>query len=266
MKDSGGYTYLPALGWLPGYPREWLRFDLVAGLTSAAVVIPKAMALAVIAGLPIAVGLYTALVPMAIYAVMGTSRPLSVSTTSAIAVLTASGLAGIAPHSNSAELMGAATMLALLVGGMLALASFLKLGFVANFISDPVLTGFKAGIGAIIIVDQVPKLLGVHFSKGGFFQNLASIAEHIPETIVPTVVLGLITLALVVGLQYLSPRAPGPLLAVVVGIAASGLMGLERMGVDLVGNIPAGLPAFTMPHISLARELWPAALGIALMS
>src|SRR5688572_1465379 len=135
-----------------------LRFDVIAGLTTAAVVVPKAMAYATIAGLPAEAGLYTACIPMVIYAVLGTSRVLSVSTTSTIAILTAGALTSIGSNASPGALLTAASTLALLVGVMLALTSVLRLGFVANFISDPVLTGFKAGIGLVIVVDQLPKL------------------------------------------------------------------------------------------------------------
>jgi sulfate permease, SulP family len=141
-------TPIPMLGWITAYPREWLRFDLVAGLTTAAVVIPKAMAFAAIAGLPLVVGLYTSLVPLVIYAVMGTSRPLSVTTTSTIAILTLASLNRVSPGGDTTTLMAAATTLALLTGGYLLLAGFLRLGYIANLISDPVLTGFKAARGS----------------------------------------------------------------------------------------------------------------------
>src|SRR5271167_2808252 len=169
-------TYIPMLGWMPGYQKDWLRPDVIAGLTAAAVVIPKAMAYATIAGLPVQVGLYTALVPMAIYAVMGTSRPLSVSTTTTLAVLTATDLGPVVPSGDPSSLLRASAMLTLMVGGVLVLASLLRLGFVANFISEPVLVGFKAGIGIVIVLDQVPKILGIHFPRGSFLHNVLAIA------------------------------------------------------------------------------------------
>jgi MFS superfamily sulfate permease-like transporter len=181
---------LPVLEWLPGYRKEWLRLDLIAGLTAAAVVIPKAMAYASIAGLPLQVGLYTALVPLVIYALPGTSRPLSVSTTTTIAILTAAELAHVAPGGAPAELIRATATLALLVGAALLVASAFRLGFVADFISEPVLIGFKAGIGLVIVLDQLPKLLGVHITKGGFLHNLSATVAAIPDTSVPTFAVG----------------------------------------------------------------------------
>ena len=254
------------LGWLRGYQKDWLRPDLMAGLITAAVVIPKAMAYATIAGLPVQVGLYTALFPMLIYALLGTSRPLSVSTTTTIAILVATQLSMVAPDGDAAALMRASVTLTLLVGILLTLASLLRLGFVANFISEPVLIGFKAGIGLVIVLDQIPKLLGVHFAKGGFVHNLAALAQAIPETSLATFAVGATMIVLLVGLEHFAPRVPAPLIAVAAGIGAMGLFGLQAHGVEAVGHIPRGLPSLVLPDLSLIEELWPGALGIALMS
>jgi len=154
------------------YEKAWLRSDVVAGLVTAAVVVPKAMAYATIAGLPVEVGLYTAIVPMVIYAVLGTSRVLSVSTTTTIAILVAADLGAAVPNGDQATLMRATVTLGLLVGAMLLVAALLRLGFVADFISEPVLIGFKSGIGLVIVLDQIPKLLGFHIAKGNFLENV----------------------------------------------------------------------------------------------
>ena len=256
----------PIPDWLFSYQKSWLRSDLIAGLTSAAVVIPKAMAYATIAGLPVQVGLYTVLVPMAIYAVMGTSRPLSVSSTTTIAVLTAAELGRVAPGGDPSSLFRASATLTLMVGVFLVLASLLRLGFIAEFISEPVLVGFKAGIGVVIVLDQVPKILGIHISKGSFFHDVAAIVQGIPETSLTTLAVGLVAIILLVGFERFLPRVPAPLIAVATGIAAAYLLGLGAHGVGLVGRIPQGLPSMTPPDFSLLQELWPGALGIALMS
>ena len=257
---------VPAMEWLPRYDRAWLPQDVIAGLTTAAVILPKAMAYGALAGLPVQAGLYTALVPTAVYAFLGSSRRLSVSTTTTIGILTAAEIAAVAPDGNPAQAMMVASTLAVMVGLLLVLASILRLGFLANFISDPVLTGFKAGIGVVIVVDQVPKLLGMHFDKGGFFENVFSIFGHLPETSVPTLAVAFGSLAIMVLLPRLAPRVPAPLVAVGAAIAASGLMGLANAGVSVVGAIPAGLPSPVLPDQSLFVQMWPAALGIALMS
>src|ERR1700757_1382709 len=134
---------IPAITWLRGYEKQWLRADILAGLIAAAVVVPKAMAFATIAGLPVQVGLYTAFVPMLAYALLGTSRVLSVSTTSTLAVVTVSALSQVPTPDPAGQLQALAT-LPLLIGGILILASLLRLGFLANFISEPVLIGFQA--------------------------------------------------------------------------------------------------------------------------
>jgi high affinity sulfate transporter 1 len=257
---------IPALEWLPAYNRDWLPRDVVAGLTTAAVILPKAMAYGALAGLPVQAGLYTALVPTAVYAFLGSSRRLSVSTTTTIGILTAAEVATVAPAGDPAQAMAVASTLAVMVGVLLVLASALRLGFLANFISDPVLTGFKAGIGVVIVVDQVPKLLDIHFHKGGFFENVLAIVRHSPETSLVTLAVAAATIAIMAVLPKLSPRVPAPLIAVGAAIAASGLMGLGTAGVALVGAIPPGLPALVLPDQSLFVGMWPAALGIALMS
>jgi high affinity sulfate transporter 1 len=260
------YGYFPITDWLFSYNKEWLRPDLIAGLTTAAVVIPKAMAYATIAGLPVQVGLYTAFVPMIIYAVLGTSRPLSVSTTTTIAILTASNLGQVVPGGKAADLMKASATLTILVGAILVLASVLRLGFVANFISEPVLIGFKAGIGVVIVLDQVPKILGIHFAKGSFLHNIFAIVKGAPETSLPTVAMGIAMIVVLVGLERFLPRVPAPLLAVALGILGTRLFDLQSHGVEVVGRIPQGLPSLAIPDFSLAEQLWPGALGIALMS
>jgi len=242
------------------------RLDVVAGVTAAAVVLPKAMAYATVAGLPVAVGLYTAFVPMAIYALLGSSRVLSVSSTATLAILTGTQLGLAVPDGDAAKLVTATATLAALVGAMLILARLMRLGFVANFISAPVLTGFKAGIGFVIVLDQVPKLLGIHITKQGFFADLFHIAQHVPETSLITLAVALATFVVLIGMERLWPHSPAPLVAVGGGIAAAWFLGLQASGVSTVGLIPQGFPSLTLPDLALVRQLAPGALGIALMS
>lgn len=257
---------VPIADWLVGYQKDWLRPDVLAGLTTAAVVIPKAMAYATIAGLPVQVGLYTAFLPMVIYAVLGRSQVLSVSTTTTLAILTAAELGEVVPNGDPAGLLTASATLTLLVGAILVVASLLRLGFVANFISEPVLVGFKAGIGVVIVLDQIPKILGVHFSRGSFLQNVLSTISSIPHTSLVTVAVGVAMIVLLIAFERFAPRAPAPLIAVAAGIAGAYLLNLQARGVELVGHIPQGLPRLTLPAFSLMQQLWPGALGIALMS
>jgi SulP family sulfate permease len=257
-------TILPA--WLGNYRKDWLRPDVIAGLTAAAIVIPKAMAYATIAGLPVQVGLYTAFLPMLVYALLGTSRVLSVSTTTTMAILTGAALAPAVAAEDTAALLRAAATLTLLVGAILIVAWVFRLGFVANFISEPVLVGFKAGIGVVIVCDQIPKLLGFHVSGGSFLRKLLATVQHIPQTSGPTLAVALATIGLLLILERALPRVPAPLVAVAAGIAGAAWLGLKERGVELVGHIPTGLPSLTKPDLSLAAVLWSAAIGIALMS
>jgi high affinity sulfate transporter 1 len=224
------------------------------------------MAYATVAGLPVEVGLYTALLPLAIYALLGTSRVLSVSSTTTLAILTGTQLALVVPDGDPARLVSAVATLTLLVGAILVLAAALRLGFVASFISLPVLTGFKAGIGLVIVLDQLPKALGIHYPKEGFFRDVGSLVRHLPETSLLPLAFAAATLLVLAAMERLRPHSPAALVAVGGSIAACWALGLEGRGLEIVGRIPPGLPPLTLPDAALALELVPGALGIALMS
>jgi high affinity sulfate transporter 1 len=246
--------------------RSHFAADLLPGLTTAAVVVPKALAYATIAQLPVQAGLYAALVPMAIYAVLGSSRLLSVSTTTPIAILCAVAIGEALRNDPSLNPLIAAATLSLLVGIMLLGARVLRMGFLANFISEPVLTGFKAGVGLVIVVDQLPKLLGIHIQKEGFFRDVAAIMTQVPELSWPTLSVAAATLAVIFLAKRFLPQSPAPLLAVAAGIAASAILGLEGLGVSVVGTIQGGFPSLVLPQPALFEAMWPAAAGIALIS
>jgi sulfate permease, SulP family len=249
-----------------GPPRAGLRLDVIAGLTAAAVVLPKAMAYATVAGLPVSVGLYTAFVPMIVYALLGTSRVLSVSSTTTLAILVAAQLALVVPDGDPGRLITATATLTAMTGGLLIVASILRLGFVANFISVPVLTGFKAGIGVVIVLDQVPKLFGIHITKESFFRDVLGLVQELPETSVLTLAVGGSALVLLLVMERLRPHSPAPLAIVAAGIAISWFAGLDAAGVATVGHIPQALPPVTLPDFDLVIQLLPGAIGIALMS
>src|SRR6516162_8280170 len=252
--------------WWGDYHRDWLKPDVIAGLTAAAVVIPQALAYAAVAGLPVEVGLYTAFLPMLIYAWLGTSRPLSVSTTATLAILTGAALDRVVLQGDGANLLAALPTLTLLVGVVLVLAAVLRLGFIANFISDPVLTGFKAGIGVVIIVNQLPKLLGIHIAKGSFLRNVSAIWIELSHTSITTLTVGALTIGMLVVMERLWPRIPAPLIVVAVAIAAVNVFALPAHGVATVGHIPTGLPSLIVPNVAFLADLWPAAVAIGLMS
>ena len=205
-----------------------LRLDLVAGLTAAAVVLPKAMAYATVAGLPVAVGLYTAFIPMAIYALLGTSRVLSVSSTTTLAILAGTELGLVVPDGDPAKLVIATATLDGARRRDAVDRRLLRLGFVANFISTPVLTGFKAGIGLVIVLDQVPKLLGhPHHEARILRSTLVSVAHQVPDTSLITLAVALATFGVLIGMERLWPHSPAPFVAVGGSIAASWFFGLK---------------------------------------
>ena len=247
-------------------PDHGLSPDLVGGLTAAAVVLPKAMAYATVAGLPVSVGLYTAFVPMIAYALLGTSRVLSTSSTTTLAILTTAELAMAVPDGDPAKLITATATLTALTGVLLVLATILRLGFVANLISTPVLTGFKAGIGLVIVLDQVPKLFGIHITKEGFLRDVLSLVQHLPESSLVTLALGATALVVLLITERIWPHSPAPLAVVAAGIAVSCFGGLSGAGVATVGLIPQALPSITLPTPDLVIMLLPGAIGIALMS
>ena len=243
-----------------------LRFDVVSGLTAAAVVLPKAMAYATVAGLPVAVGLYTCFLPMLVYALLGTSRVLSVSTSATLGILAGAQLGLAVPDGDPQKLVMATATLTALVGAVLLLARLLRLGFLASFISVPVLTGFKAGVGLVIVLDQVPKLLGIHIAKQEFFVDLVQIVHHLPATSLLTLAVAALAFLVLIGMDRLWPHSPAPLLVVGGSIAASWYFVLHARGLSTVGAIPSGLPSLTLPDLALVRQMLPGALGIALMS
>jgi SulP family sulfate permease len=251
--------------WWRAYPRAWLRQDLMAGLTTSAIALPKAMAFATIAGLPVQVGLYTALVPMVVYALVGSSRPLSVSTTTTIAILVGTELERVRALAGGDPLATSA-ILALLVGVLLIGAALLRFGFLASFISESVLVGFKSGIGVVIVVDQIPKLIGVKIESVGLFRDLAALAAQLPQASMPTVGLSLSLVVLLIGVHRRWPRLPAPLLVVGAAVALCVGLSLPSLGVEVVGAIPSGLPGFAIPPLGQIGLLWPAAAGIAVMS
>ena len=259
----GVHRRMTVAPWLRTYRVSWFRWDLIAGLTTAAVVIPQAMAYATIAGLPVQYGLYTALVPMVVYSLLGNARCLSVSTTSTIALLTASGIA-LAPK--GAEPATVAVVLAAEVGLFLVIAGLLRLGFLSSFISRPILAGFKIGMGMTIAASQLGKIMGVSVSGETFFPKIASAASQVADTNLWTLAIALTSFAALMLIKRKIPSLPGPLLVFVAGMALMAITQLETRGVATVADVPGGLPNLQVPDFALATALLPAAAGIALMA
>jgi MFS superfamily sulfate permease-like transporter len=259
-------------GWLVptlhGYRRKWLWRDILAGLSAGAVVVPQAMAYATIANMPVQVGLYTCMVPMFVYAMLGGSRAMSTSTTSTIATLTATTLvsAGIAAGSSNA--LGSLVTLTFMVGVILLVLRLLKLGGIVENISQPTIIGVQIGVGATVAIGQLPKLLGVNadLAGKGFLRALATIAETLGEVNLPTVALSAASIAALFLLKRFVPRLPGPLLVVAAGILLAAFTGMTDAGVELIAPVKEGLPGVTLPKIVELGPLLGGALAIALMA
>lgn len=237
------------LGWLRGYRTGWLRPDLVAGLTVWAVLVPEAMAYATIAGVPPVVGLYAAVPALLLYAIFGSSRHLVVGPMAATAALSASIVAGHADAGSDA-FVAFTIGLALVTGGIALLAGLLRLGFVAGFISEPVLKGFIVGLALTIIAGQLPKLAGIRKGEGNFFEQLWHLLTHLGDTNGWALLLGLASLAVVIAMKERFPVVPGSLVVVLLGIAAVAGFGLDDRGVDIVGQVDSGLPSLGLPDLA----------------
>ncbi len=258
---------LPVFQSLAGYQRTWLSSDAVAGLTVWAVMVPEALAYATIAGVSPVVGLYAAVPALVLYAALGSSRHLVVGPMAATAALSAAAVAGIAAESGT-DYTALTVGLALVTGVIALLAGLARLGFLASFISEPVLKGFIIGMALTIIVGQLPKLFGVPGGDGNFFEKAWDFLADIGETQGWTLAVGATSLVVVIGMRRVAPKVPGSLLAVLAGIVAVPLLDLESKGVEIVGPIQAGLPTMGLPDLALSDygTLVGSAVGIMLVA
>ena len=260
--------FVPILGWLPTYRRAALRGDLSAGLTTAVMLIPQAMAYAMLAGLPPIYGLYASVVPLVAYAVFGTSRELAVGPVAMDSLLVAAGVGAIAAQ-GSPEYLAYAVLLALMVGALQVAMGALRLGFLVNFLSQPVISGFTSAAALIIGLSQLRHLLGINLASANLLHEIAvDAARHLHETHPLTLAIGAGAIALLTVLQRLRPRLPRALIVVVLGTLLVWLLRLDQHGVKVVGEVAAGLPRLSLPAIDLdaARQLLPSALAIALVA
>jgi sulfate permease, SulP family len=259
--------YLPILGWLPKYRRAWLRTDLIAGLTVVALLIPEGMAYAQIAGVPPETAFYAAPIGLLAFAIFGTSRQLVVAVSAIIATMSFATVSLIAAP-NTTEFILLTAALAVLAGLVSIFAGLLKLGRVAQFFSESVMVGFITGLALTVMVKQVPKLLGIEGGSGNFWERLYDVIIHLPETHLATLITGILCLILLILLEHYFHKIPAALVALVFGIAISVLFGLEARGVEIVGEIPAGLAPPKWPAVGLQNWwlLLPGAVGLALVN
>ncbi|WP_425004029.1 SulP family inorganic anion transporter [Mycolicibacterium sp. S3B2] len=272
MIGAGWVTQVvPGLANFRGYPRTAVRGDVLGGLTVSAYLVPQALAYATLAGLAPVAGLWAALPPLVIYAFLGSSRQLSIGPESTTALMTAAVLVPVVGSADPGRYAAHAATLALLVGVICVVAGLLRLGFLANLLSRPVLVGYLAGIAAMMVASQLGRLTGVTVSGDSVIEQVRTFVTVVPELHWPTVALSAAVLAVIFALDSRAPRLPGPLIGILAATAAVALFAGSRNGgdvVDVVGAIPAGLPVPDWPALSgeMLRDLVVPALGIAVVA
>jgi high affinity sulfate transporter 1 len=260
------HKFLPILDWLPGYRRDWLLPDVLAGLALWAVMVPEGMAYAGIVGVPPIMGLYTIVPALLAYALLGTSRQLVVGPDTATGLISAVTVGAIATQ-GTAEFNSLTSTLAILIGFFFLLFGVMRMGWVASFIPTPVMRGFIEGLVYVTIIGQVPHLLGISGASGNFFTKLWHILQHLSDVSFAPALTGLLSLAAMLLLRRLAPALPAALVVMAIATIVIGLLGGEATGVHVAGHLPSGLPHLTLPNLdtSILTELVPGALAIVLV-
>ncbi|EPK7882948.1 SulP family inorganic anion transporter [Pseudomonas aeruginosa] len=264
---------MPLARWVPGldsllhYRRAWFRPDVQAGLSVAAIQIPTAIAYAQIAGFPPQVGLYACILPMLIYALIGSSRQLMVGPDAATAAMVAAAITPLAAG-DPQRLVDLSMIVAIMVGLFSIVAGLARAGFIASFLSRPILVGYLNAIGLSLLVGQLGKLFGYEAATSGFVAGILALLENLLHIHWPTLILGSLSLLLMVLLPRRFPQLPGALCGVLLASLAAALLGLDRYGVELLGEVPAGLPQLSWPQTSLEelKSLLRDATGITVVS
>src|SRR6516162_4148644 len=260
------HRFLPILDWIPGYRRDWLLPDVLAGLALWAVMVPEGMAYAGIVGVPPIMGLYTIVPALLAYAVLGTSRQLVVGPDTATGLISAVTVGAIATQ-GTAEFNSLTSTLAVLIGMFFLFFGIMRMGWVASFIPTPVMRGFIEGLVYVTIIGQVPHLLGISGASGNFFTKLWHVLQHLPDVSVAPALTGILSLAAMLLLRHFAPAVPAALVVMAVATILIGLLGGEATGVHVAGHLPSGLPQHTLPNLefSTLKELMPGALAIVLV-
>jgi len=262
--------WLPGARMLASYKRSWLRSDIVAGIVLSTLLVPQGMAYAELAGLPAITGLYTTVLCLLGYAVFGPSRILMLGPDSSLGpIIAATILPIVGANGNPEEAVALASLLALLVGGIMVVAGAAKLGFVADLLSMPTRIGYMNGLALTIFIGQLPKLFGFSVDASGLIGEAVAFVQGLAagKVVVAAALIGLVSLGIVLAFDHWLPRIPGVLVAVLVAIAATSFLNLGDRGVSLVGQLPQGFPPLTLPRgISDLPLLVGGALGIALVA
>jgi high affinity sulfate transporter 1 len=260
-------SWIPLLGDLRSYRREWLSSDVIAGLSVAAVQVPTAIAYANMAGFPPQVGLYASMLPVLIYALFGSSRQLIVGPDAATCALIAAALLPLAQN-DTTQYIKLSAALSIMAGVLMVVGGIAGLGFIVNFFARPILTGFLTGIAISIITGQLGKLVGVTIVNRDFIPSLLELIRRIGETNRFSLAVGLATLVLLIVMKRLIPRAPLALMALLAAGVGVFFLGWAQKGVRLVGAVPSGLPKLAIPGIgySAAQNIFMDAVGLVIVS
>jgi len=259
--------YLSFLQWLPSYKKNDLLRDVVAGFTVGIVLIPQGMAYAMIAGLPPVYGLYASLLPLVLYTFMGTSRQLAIGPVAMDSLLVAAGIGALA-LTNVTTYITMVIFLSFLVGVIQVMLGVFRMGFLVNFLSKPVISGFTSGAALIILFSQLKHFLGVEIANSNQFHTLVyNVSQKLLETNLYDVIIGMLGTLIILGFKWWNRKIPAIVFVVVLGILAVYLLDLEQYGVEVVGIIPQGLPNFKFPELRMQYllEIWPIALTLALV-
>ena len=259
--------FAPGLVALAGYQRSWLSKDIAAGLSVAAIALPVGIAYADLAGVPPVIGMYSAIFPLFAYALFGSSRQLMTGPDAATCIIVAASL-GPLSGGDPERYMALLVALTLMTGVLYVLAGTARLGFIANFLSQPILTGYLNGIALLIVVGQLPKLFGYPAAEDEFFEKILEFFTHISQSHWPTAALGIgLLVVLVLSLRFL-PRLPGALTVVILSIILVTLLGLDQKGVAVLGSVPGGWPSLAVPTFGHGafKEIFTDAAGILLVS
>ncbi len=259
--------YLPILSWTKDYDRATLVDDTMAGITVGVMLIPQGMAYAMLAGLPPIYGLYASTIPLIIYAILGTSRQLAIGPVAMVSLLVASGVGAIC-ELGSVQFINYAILLALMVGVIQFIMGALRLGFLVNLISHPVIVGFTSAAALIIGFSQLGHLLGLELGKGKIHETILSVADGFSDINIPTLIIGLSSIALIVIFKKINGKIPMPLIIVFLAIGIVHFFRLDSTGVQIIKDVPAGLPNISTPFVTVEAltELLPIAIAISLIS
>jgi high affinity sulfate transporter 1 len=265
-KDKGNQggigRFLPIVNWLPNYDRSWLKSDIIAGLSVWALMVPTSLGYATISGVPVQYGLYAAAVGLIAFALFTTSKQVTSGPSSSTAAVLGAAVLAVA-SAGSDEAVAVASAIVLVAGLLYIIMYLLKMGWISEFLSASVLTGFTFGVAINVAAGELFKITGTEKAGSNTWGKLWTWITSLPETSMPTLVVGILALILVFGIKFFAPKLPGALVAVVLGIGATALLGLGDLGVALIGEVPRGLPSFVLPDLAMIVDNLAMIVGAA---